>query len=263
MRLRARSGLTDVGGGLLDLRGGLALAVALLLSHAAPPCVAAAARSLVSAAWPRREIAQARAGRRGRRPSASWAGANGCSGASIACACRCRGRAFRTATPGRSPRATASCCSTRACTSRARWPTSNGRWRCAACAWRTRKLVVCTHAHSDHCGQAATIVERVGCELWMHPSHELMTRMVEDPRGGARAAPGGRAPERRARGGAAPLRGRSAAQPEPGIAGPIAPDRDLVSGVTVEHAISASGWSMRRPATRRRTCACSSPSGAC
>ena len=42
-------------------------------------------------------------------------------------------------------------------------------------------LVVCTHAHSDHCGQAATIVEKVGCELWMHPSHELMTRMVEDP----------------------------------------------------------------------------------
>src|SRR5450631_1287686 len=43
------------------------------------------------------------------------------------------------------------------------------------------RLVVCTHAHSDHCGQAATIVERVGCELWMHPSHELMTKMVEDP----------------------------------------------------------------------------------
>ena len=43
------------------------------------------------------------------------------------------------------------------------------------------RLVVCTHAHSDHCGQAATIVERVGCELWMHPSHELMSQMVADP----------------------------------------------------------------------------------
>src|SRR3954452_16351849 len=26
------------------------------------------------------------------------------------------------------------------------------------------RLVVCTHAHSDHCGQAATVVQRAGCE---------------------------------------------------------------------------------------------------
>ena len=38
------------------------------------------------------------------------------------------------------------------------------------------RLLVCTHAHSDHYGQAATIVERTGCELWMHPNHEHMTR---------------------------------------------------------------------------------------
>ena len=31
-------------------------------------------------------------------------------------------------------------------------------------------LVVCTHAHSDHYGLAAPIVERAGCELWMHPA---------------------------------------------------------------------------------------------
>src|SRR5215469_3747949 len=43
------------------------------------------------------------------------------------------------------------------------------------------KLVVCTHAHSDHCGQAVPIAERAGCELWMHPSHELMNALVEDP----------------------------------------------------------------------------------
>jgi glyoxylase-like metal-dependent hydrolase (beta-lactamase superfamily II) len=30
------------------------------------------------------------------------------------------------------------------------------------------RLVVCTHAHSDHWGQAAPITERAGCELWMH-----------------------------------------------------------------------------------------------
>ena len=43
------------------------------------------------------------------------------------------------------------------------------------------RLLVCTHAHSDHYGQAATIVERTGCELWMHPNHEHMTRAAQDP----------------------------------------------------------------------------------
>jgi glyoxylase-like metal-dependent hydrolase (beta-lactamase superfamily II) len=43
------------------------------------------------------------------------------------------------------------------------------------------RLVVCTHAHSDHCGQAATIAQRTGCEVWMHPNHEHMTRAVQNP----------------------------------------------------------------------------------
>jgi glyoxylase-like metal-dependent hydrolase (beta-lactamase superfamily II) len=43
------------------------------------------------------------------------------------------------------------------------------------------RLVVCTHAHSDHYGQAGTIVERTGCELWMHPNHEHMTLAAENP----------------------------------------------------------------------------------
>jgi glyoxylase-like metal-dependent hydrolase (beta-lactamase superfamily II) len=94
------------------------------------------------------------------------------------------------------------------------------------------KLVVCTHAHSDHCGQAATIVEQVGCELWMHPSHELMTRMVEDPQAvlarRLEVARQSGVPEEAVR--------RYEAErgtPEPGIVGPIAPDRDLVAGVSV------------------------------
>jgi glyoxylase-like metal-dependent hydrolase (beta-lactamase superfamily II) len=94
------------------------------------------------------------------------------------------------------------------------------------------RLVVCTHAHSDHCGQAAIIVERVGCELWMHPSHELMSQMVADPdavlarrvevarQSGVPAEPLRRYAEQR---------GSS----EPGIAGPISPEKDLLSGVTV------------------------------
>ncbi|MEA2290043.1 MAG: hypothetical protein QOD55_2040, partial [Solirubrobacteraceae bacterium] len=46
------------------------------------------------------------------------------------------------------------------------------------------RLLVVTHAHPDHYGQAATIVERAGCELWMHPEHEHMRRDVEDPEAG-------------------------------------------------------------------------------
>jgi glyoxylase-like metal-dependent hydrolase (beta-lactamase superfamily II) len=94
------------------------------------------------------------------------------------------------------------------------------------------RLVVCTHAHSDHCGQAATIVERVGCELWMHPSHELMSQMVADPEAVlarrlevARQSGVPEEPLRRY----AEQRGTS----EPGIAGPIAPDKELVSGVSI------------------------------
>lgn len=43
------------------------------------------------------------------------------------------------------------------------------------------RLLVCTHAHSDHYGQAATIVQRTGCELWMHPNHAHMTAAAQDP----------------------------------------------------------------------------------
>jgi len=43
------------------------------------------------------------------------------------------------------------------------------------------RLVVCTHAHLDHCGQAGAIVERAGCQFLMHPNHDHLRRMVEDP----------------------------------------------------------------------------------
>jgi glyoxylase-like metal-dependent hydrolase (beta-lactamase superfamily II) len=43
------------------------------------------------------------------------------------------------------------------------------------------RLVVCTHAHADHYGQAAPIVERAGCDLWLHPNHEHATRPLRDP----------------------------------------------------------------------------------
>ncbi len=95
------------------------------------------------------------------------------------------------------------------------------------------KLVVCTHAHSDHCGQAVPIAQRTGSELWIHPSHELMSRMVDDPEAvlarRLEVARQSGVPEE-------PLR-RYAARREtagPGIVGPLVGDRDLLDGVTVQ-----------------------------
>jgi glyoxylase-like metal-dependent hydrolase (beta-lactamase superfamily II) len=98
------------------------------------------------------------------------------------------------------------------------------------------RLIVCTHAHSDHCGQAATIAGEVGCEVWMHPSHELMSQMVEDPEAVlarrlevARQSGVPEEPLRRYAAQRAPKEG----EPVSGWAGPIDPDRELVDGVTV------------------------------
>jgi glyoxylase-like metal-dependent hydrolase (beta-lactamase superfamily II) len=43
------------------------------------------------------------------------------------------------------------------------------------------RLLVCTHAHSDHYGQAVDVIDASGCELWMHPNHAHMTAAAEDP----------------------------------------------------------------------------------
>ncbi|MGH2979904.1 MAG: MBL fold metallo-hydrolase [Solirubrobacterales bacterium] len=95
------------------------------------------------------------------------------------------------------------------------------------------RLVVCTHAHSDHYGLAAPIVERAGCELWMHPRHEHMTRALADPE---------RSLERRvevARQSGVPLEplrrwAQQRRDSNSGIAAAIEPDRELVPGVEVE-----------------------------
>jgi glyoxylase-like metal-dependent hydrolase (beta-lactamase superfamily II) len=94
------------------------------------------------------------------------------------------------------------------------------------------RLLVCTHAHSDHFGQAATIVERTGCELWLHPNHGHMSRAANDPalwlehrleiarQSGVPEDILRRYTERR----------RSS---DIGVAGFVEPDRPLVNGVTV------------------------------
>jgi glyoxylase-like metal-dependent hydrolase (beta-lactamase superfamily II) len=95
------------------------------------------------------------------------------------------------------------------------------------------QLLVCTHAHSDHWGQAAPICERAGCELWMHPNHEHATRTAGDPdlalarrievgrQSGVPAAALAHYAER--------LR-----EVPSGIARVVEPDRPLVDGVEVE-----------------------------
>jgi glyoxylase-like metal-dependent hydrolase (beta-lactamase superfamily II) len=95
------------------------------------------------------------------------------------------------------------------------------------------RLVVCTHAHSDHYGLAAPICEAAGCELWMHPDHGHMTAAAQDP-----AA----AFERRievARQSGVPLEALERYREQNkdrgfGIAAVKLPDRDLVPGVEVE-----------------------------
>jgi glyoxylase-like metal-dependent hydrolase (beta-lactamase superfamily II) len=43
------------------------------------------------------------------------------------------------------------------------------------------KLVVCTHSHVDHFGNAAPIAERAGCEVWVHPAWPHVRKLVDDP----------------------------------------------------------------------------------
>jgi glyoxylase-like metal-dependent hydrolase (beta-lactamase superfamily II) len=95
------------------------------------------------------------------------------------------------------------------------------------------RLVVCTHAHSDHYGLAAPICEAAGCDLWMHPAHAHMTAGFEDPE---------KALDRRvevARQSGVPMAAleryrEESRNREPGIAAVKLPDRELVEGVEVD-----------------------------
>ena len=94
------------------------------------------------------------------------------------------------------------------------------------------RLLVCTHAHSDHYGQAATIVERTGCELWMHPNHGHMLAAARDPEAAfdrrIEVARQSGVPEEPLQRYAEQRRGQNY-----GIAGIVEPHRNLVPGVEV------------------------------
>jgi glyoxylase-like metal-dependent hydrolase (beta-lactamase superfamily II) len=95
------------------------------------------------------------------------------------------------------------------------------------------RLLVCTHAHSDHYGLAGPIVDAAGCELWMHPNHGHMTRAAQDPERTLErrieVARQSGVPEEALRSYQEQRRGRGI-----GIARVVAPDRDLLPGVEVE-----------------------------
>jgi glyoxylase-like metal-dependent hydrolase (beta-lactamase superfamily II) len=95
------------------------------------------------------------------------------------------------------------------------------------------RLLACTHAHSDHWGQAAPVCERAGCEFWLHPNHAHATRAADDPEAAiARRVEVGRqsgvSEEALAR------YAHRAREIPSGIAKVIEPDRDLVAGVVIE-----------------------------
>lgn len=95
-------------------------------------------------------------------------------------------------------------------------------------------LVVCTHAHSDHWGQAAPICEQAGCELWLHPNHQHATDGIDDPAAmlarrlevARQSGVSGAALDRYAE--------RVRQRPSSGVAKVIEPDRELVDGVEIE-----------------------------
>jgi glyoxylase-like metal-dependent hydrolase (beta-lactamase superfamily II) len=96
------------------------------------------------------------------------------------------------------------------------------------------RLVVCTHSHTDHYGLAGVIVERAGCELWMHPRWEHVRLLADDPKAALEARievarQSGVPPKALER-----YREAREEDDESGIDILKEPDRDLVPGVEVE-----------------------------
>lgn len=101
------------------------------------------------------------------------------------------------------------------------------------------RLVVCTHSHIDHYGLAAPILERAGCELWMHPAWEHVRPLADDSDAALEqrleVARESGVPE------AALARYREARKDDDdtGLDAIAEPDRDLVPGVEVETDLGA------------------------
>ncbi len=95
------------------------------------------------------------------------------------------------------------------------------------------RLLVITHAHSDHYGQAGPIVDRAGCPMWMHPNDAHIRERAQDPEAVlahrleiARTSGVPEEPLRRLQ--------ESGGGQGIGIARFVEPDRHLVEGVEVQ-----------------------------
>jgi glyoxylase-like metal-dependent hydrolase (beta-lactamase superfamily II) len=91
------------------------------------------------------------------------------------------------------------------------------------------RLIVITHAHIDHCGQAPPIAERTGAEVWMHPAWRLHASQPPDLDRTLEVAVLSGVPEEPLQRWAERRRGEGTGQ-----AGTLSSDRDLVPGVEVE-----------------------------
>src|ERR1700754_344442 len=91
------------------------------------------------------------------------------------------------------------------------------------------RLIIITHAHIDHCGQAPPIAERAGCEVWMHPRWRLHAATPSDLDRSIEIALQSGVPEVPLRRWAERRRGAATGQ-----AGTLYSDRDLLPGVEIE-----------------------------
>lgn len=96
---------------------------------------------------------------------------------------------------------------------------------------QVQQLVI-THAHSDHWGQAAPVIERSGAELWMHPNHRHGSEVERDRESmfshRLEIARAGGVPERVLLSYAERIRDTPS-----GVAAVIAADQPLVNGTTI------------------------------
>ena len=102
------------------------------------------------------------------------------------------------------------------------------------------RLLICTHAHSDHWGQAAPIRERAGCEFWLHPNHAHATESATPEAALAHRLEIGRqsgVPGHELQRYAERLKDIPS-----GVAAVIEPDRDLVPGVEFDSDLGT--WSV-------------------
>jgi glyoxylase-like metal-dependent hydrolase (beta-lactamase superfamily II) len=115
------------------------------------------------------------------------------------------------------------------------WEALTSSLRRAGGSVRDVQVLAITHAHADHVGLAARVVEESACEVWMHPGAEAFFSIVRDP-GATESA---RARRARLEGVPEALIGAHASVEEEagGTLGPVELHRALVAGASLPTAL--------------------------